>query len=816
MNNFGQNLRHYRQISRDPDRGGLLTQERLGELIGVELGDRGYSGAAISDWERGKSKIHQDDRLVLNAIIQVLYKSGGIKNEEDANALLLSGNYRPQDHSERSRIFQNKTGMFEKTTEKRDFRQSESDIVALEPAPIPISSKRRKQLILLEKVTSFWVEGVFEKSLNNAPMLQLEMINCNEFVDRPLAEQFGLQIQYARSESSDHILNIYLNADRALLILGEPGSGKTMTLILLAYKLSERALARSSEPVPVILNLSSWAKQKQSIADWVVEELTMKYQIPRHYGHEWLQNDELVLLMDGYDQLPIKYRIPISQAVNNFRESNGLTGLVICSRIEEYRQSVMRLRLSGAVEIQALDEDKIDNYLEALGPDGDQLQMAIKKNGSIQQMAQSPLLLGILRTVFEDKEDFQSPVPISKSHGVAKQKDEFEAEQNQMLFSTYVERMFRQLPFENGYRQDRAITMLSWLARQQLEHNQEVFLIEQLQPSWLPGRKWRWVYMLFSGLLLGLAGGFIIWLLWQLLRQTLPQLPAFTSARLAAAFNLSQNLSEALTILIGNILLGLAVAVLLGIIFEFRLSNERTAPSNEKQRRFQVTAAGVLTGLLTFLVISWSSGVFLALAWLVAESFMYMAAARYIFGWNYQHDVRTVEALGWSWRHALSGLGVGLGLAFLAEAIESLLYGYNGFARTLLTLAVAGFILGGLRGRQIREKSRPNQGVWLSIRNALLASIIVSLPIAVLNLFLRNPEYAFTIGLLSGIIAASILGISDVVKHFLLRMLLHWTVGIPWRFARFLDFAARLTFLRKVGGGYIFMHGLLQDYFANL
>ena len=38
----------------------------------------------------------------------------------------------------------------------------------------------------------------------------------------------------------------------------------------------------------------------------------------------------------------------------------------------------------------------------------------------------------------------------------------------------------------------------------------------------------------------------------------------------------------------------------------------------------------------------------------------------------------------------------------------------------------------------------------------------------------------------------------------------------PWDYVRFLDHATKRIFLRKVGGGYIFIHRLLQDYFAEL
>ncbi len=37
-----------------------------------------------------------------------------------------------------------------------------------------------------------------------------------------------------------------------------------------------------------------------------------------------------------------------------------------------------------------------------------------------------------------------------------------------------------------------------------------------------------------------------------------------------------------------------------------------------------------------------------------------------------------------------------------------------------------------------------------------------------------------------------------------------------WSYSRFLDYAAERILLRKVGGGYIFAHRLLLEYFASL
>ena len=107
MSRFGESLCLYRRQSSDRERGGRLTQERLGELLGLEMGDMGYTGAAVSEWERGKSQIHKDHRKVLVALIKVLHRNEGLKSTTEADTLLLSGNYRPLDADEKMSIFSN-------------------------------------------------------------------------------------------------------------------------------------------------------------------------------------------------------------------------------------------------------------------------------------------------------------------------------------------------------------------------------------------------------------------------------------------------------------------------------------------------------------------------------------------------------------------------------------------------------------------------------------------------------------------------------------------------------------------------------------
>lgn len=101
---FGKKLRAFRQQCRDSRNGKALSQQRLGELLGEELG-AGFSGAAVSDWERGESRIHVDDRLLLISLLKVLNKTGGIKTVLDANTLLEAGNYRALNLDEQGQLF---------------------------------------------------------------------------------------------------------------------------------------------------------------------------------------------------------------------------------------------------------------------------------------------------------------------------------------------------------------------------------------------------------------------------------------------------------------------------------------------------------------------------------------------------------------------------------------------------------------------------------------------------------------------------------------------------------------------------------------
>jgi hypothetical protein len=84
------------------------------------------------------------------------------------------------------------------------------------------------------------------------------------------------------------------------------------------------------------------------------------------------------------------------------------------------------------------------------------------------------------------------------------------------------------------------------------------------------------------------------------------------------------------------------------------------------------------------------------------------------------------------------------------------------------------------------------------------------------NQFWNGTIPGLIVGLIFGLIVGLDRGGSAVIKHYALRLTLWLNGYTPFRFIKFLDHCARLILLKKVGGGYIFIHRMLLEYFAEL
>jgi DNA polymerase III delta prime subunit len=381
-------------------------------------------------------------------------------------------------------------------TSKADFRDQEVPKLRLYP-PLakPLDQHQSVQLeILRRRAMEYWVDGVLRHSLYKEVLISLGKRQVDEFVDAPWKYNVQVSDGIQTGALTDRSVSSLYDATGLLLILGEPGSGKTTTLLDLAQTLLERAGNDIKERVAVVLNLSSW-KKKQPLAEWMSVELSEKYRVPRRIARLWLQRDYLIPLLDGLDEVETSIQPGCVAAINSFIEESNPSGLVVCCRLNEYRWLPARLKLNGAIRIEPLSEGQVDEYLSGGGAELAMLREAVKTDETLKELIETPLMLNVMSLALQGTSGDQ--LIAQKGYSIE--------ERRKQIFRLYIDRMF-QWKGTGALRfpKDKTIGWLSWLARKMREHSLSEFLVEGLQPSWLGTRAKRLAYRTVAALSIGL------------------------------------------------------------------------------------------------------------------------------------------------------------------------------------------------------------------------------------------------------------------------------------------------------------------------
>ena len=108
----------------------------------------------------------------------------------------------------------------------------------------PDEEQRSQLLILLDRVKETWVDGVLRNSIYNEALISLGKRPIEEAVEPPWKHVVELSSQRSQFLLKDRNISTIFDATGLLLILGEPGSGKTTTLLDLAATLIARSKGR--------------------------------------------------------------------------------------------------------------------------------------------------------------------------------------------------------------------------------------------------------------------------------------------------------------------------------------------------------------------------------------------------------------------------------------------------------------------------------------------------------------------------------------------------------------------------------------------
>ena len=434
--------------------------------------------------------------LAVNSLVAYLLNYGRLKNEELAFRAFLSS-LQNSNHLE-----PNLSQLIQKLLSLCDRNR------------IELKSRPKRQSLLLKQINCEIIDR-FKTYFKPENYIILDKFEDPRQVDSLRSMDMTMpNLPPRKLAPQTTILQFYDRVDIGgrFLLLGDSGAGKTTTLLKLAQTLVERAYMRSLHPIPILLNLSSWHDNKQKIARWIVENLKLKYGIDRESGRKLLAARNLILLLDGLDEVAESRQKLCVQKINQFLLSYHRTAkVIVCSETEAYYKTKELIKLNGSIRLEPLKNTQIEDIL--LWVSDDRIRDNWQQNPDFIELTRTPLLLNIWLNCYQQ-------ISLSKWKQLPNKSQKID-----YLLALYIKQKLARDREENvNYKHFKiqlpskkqqpdpadAINYLSCLAIQVTARNQTEIFKDNIQSYWLTPQKKNFISGLLIGVIIGLTIKLII------------------------------------------------------------------------------------------------------------------------------------------------------------------------------------------------------------------------------------------------------------------------------------------------------------------
>ncbi|WP_188191601.1 NACHT domain-containing protein [Nonomuraea sp. SYSU D8015] len=207
---------------------------------------------------------------------------------------------------------------------------------------------------------------------------------------------------------------------RQLVVLGEPGAGKSVIAIWLALGLL--ADIAEEDPVPVLLSLSSWNpggdghRAGEHLRTWLTRRLEQDYpfllnadRYGPHAAWRLVTNGKVLPIFDGMDEIPPPQRIAAIKGID--RTYAGGQPFVVTSRGDEYQAAVetggVILSTAAVIELHPVRLDDLTEFLTSTPPEAAHWQPTLaalrdRPDLPLARVLSSPLMAALARSVYTD------------------------------------------------------------------------------------------------------------------------------------------------------------------------------------------------------------------------------------------------------------------------------------------------------------------------------------------------------------------------------------------------------------------------------
>ncbi|SED03022.1 DNA-binding transcriptional activator of the SARP family [Amycolatopsis tolypomycina] len=195
---------------------------------------------------------------------------------------------------------------------------------------------------------------------------------------------------------------------RQLVVLGDPGSGKSVLALMLTLELLRTRAP--DDPVPVLLSLASWDPQREHLDSWLAGRLAENHPAllnAREYGAgaptRLVLGGHVVPVLDGLDEMPADLRAAALDALDQTMAVGR--SLVLTCRSAEYEQVTREagavLSAATVVRLEPVAREEALTYLSARQGEDRWLPVAERlrrePDAALARVLRTPLMVDLVR-----------------------------------------------------------------------------------------------------------------------------------------------------------------------------------------------------------------------------------------------------------------------------------------------------------------------------------------------------------------------------------------------------------------------------------
>jgi len=202
---------------------------------------------------------------------------------------------------------------------------------------------------------------------------------------------------------------------RQLVVLGEPGAGKSVLAVMLAHQLLSHQ--QQGEPVPLVLPVSSWNPTAESVGAFVTRRLREDFGVPPQVADRLVTEPRMGVngqpsgwwvmpVLDGLDEVALEWHPAAVTEVERFAQADH--PVVVTCRVWEFQRAVTAagvLTRAAVVRLEPLQPNDVVEFLSEpkqrrplWQPVFDVVQQA--SQGPLGQVLSTPLMVGLAKDAY--------------------------------------------------------------------------------------------------------------------------------------------------------------------------------------------------------------------------------------------------------------------------------------------------------------------------------------------------------------------------------------------------------------------------------